>query len=108
MATAGQNMAFQRIQRRFRHSIILHTRQGNRYSAPNVHLAAPLSALTHQAADYRPGKVHFENFNQLKLEISNMKTLPYFDVNAVQERTQNMYNPEGESHMLCLQGPHLN
>ena len=38
----------------------------NRYSA---HLAAPLSALTHQAADYRPGKVHFENFNQMKLEI---------------------------------------
>ena len=40
------------------------------------------SALTHQAADYKPGKVHFENFNQLKLEISNMKALSYFDVNA--------------------------
>ena len=51
----------------------------NRYSA---HLAAPLRVLTHQAADYRPCKVHFENFNQLKLEISNMKALPYFDVNA--------------------------
>ena len=51
----------------------------NRYSA---HLAAPFSALTHQAAGYRPGKMHFENFSQLKLEISNMKTLPYFDVNA--------------------------
>ena len=51
----------------------------NRYSA---HLTAPLSALTHQAADYKPGKVHFENFYQLKLEISNMKALPYFDVNA--------------------------
>ena len=50
-----------------------------RYSA---HLTAPLSALTHQAADYRPGKVHFENFNPLKLDISNMKALPYFDVNA--------------------------
>ena len=36
----------------------------------------------HQAVDYEPGKVHFENFNRLKLEISNMKTLPYFDVNA--------------------------
>ena len=52
----------------------------NRYSALSAHLTAPLSALTHQAADYRP--VHFENFNQLKLEISNMKALPYFDVNA--------------------------
>ena len=42
----------------------------------------PLSALTHQVTDYKPGKVHFENFNQLKVEISNMKALPYFDVNA--------------------------
>ena len=33
---------------------------------------APLSALTHQAMDYKPGKVHFENFNRLKVEISNM------------------------------------
>ena len=32
----------------------------NRYSA---HLAAPLSALTHQDVEYKPGKVHFENFN---------------------------------------------
>ena len=31
----------------------------NRYSA----LSAHLTALTHQAADYRPGKEHFENFN---------------------------------------------
>ena len=31
----------------------------NRYSALSVHLAAPLSALTHQATDYKPGKVHF-------------------------------------------------
>ena len=54
----------------------------NRYSALSAHLAASLSALTHQAADYRPSKVHFENFNLLKLEISNMKALPYFDVNA--------------------------
>ena len=54
----------------------------NRYSAPSAHLAAPLSALTHQPVDYKPGKVHFENFNRLKLEISNMKALPYFDVNA--------------------------
>ena len=54
----------------------------NRYSALSAHLAAHLSTLTHQAADYKPGKVHFENFNQLKVEISNMKALPYFDVNA--------------------------
>ena len=54
----------------------------NRYSALSAHLSAPLSALTHQATDYKPGKVHFENFNQLKVEISNMKAFPYFDVNA--------------------------
>ena len=35
----------------------------NRYSALSAHLAAPLSALTHQATEYKPGKVHFENFN---------------------------------------------
>ena len=35
----------------------------NRYSALSAHLAAPLSALTHQATNYKPGKVHFENFN---------------------------------------------
>ena len=34
----------------------------NRYSALSAHLAAPLSALTHQATDYKPGKVHLENF----------------------------------------------
>ena len=38
----------------------------NRYSALSAHLAAPLRALTHQAMDYKPGKVHFENFNKLK------------------------------------------
>ena len=43
---------------------------------------APLSALTHQAVDFKPGEVNFENFNRLKVEISNMKALPYFDVNA--------------------------
>ena len=51
----------------------------NRY---NAHLAALLSALTHQAMDYKPGKVHFGNFNRLKMEVSNMRALPYFDVNA--------------------------
>ena len=40
----------------------------NRYSALSAHLAAPFSALTHQAVDYKQGKVHFENFNRLKLE----------------------------------------
>ena len=54
----------------------------NRYSALSAHLTASLSALTHQATDYKPGKVHFENFNSLKVEIANMRVLPYFDVNA--------------------------
>ena len=54
----------------------------NRYSALSAHLTAPLSAITHQATDYKPGKVHHENFNRLKMEISNMNALPYFDVNA--------------------------
>ena len=45
----------------------------NRYSA---HLTGPLSALTHQALDYKPGKVHFENFNRVRVDISNMKALP--------------------------------
>ena len=54
----------------------------NRYSALSAHLCAPLSALTHQAMDYKPGKVHYENFNRLKVEVSNMGALPYFDVNA--------------------------
>ena len=54
----------------------------NRYSALSPYLTAPLSALMHQATDYKPGKTHFENFNQMKMEISNMKALSYFDVNA--------------------------
>ena len=60
----------------------------NRYSALSAHLTAPLSALTHQAVDYKPGKVHFENFNGLKLEISNME-LP--------EHEQNCLNLEKEA-----------
>ena len=51
----------------------------NRYSALSAHLTAPLSALTHQATEYKPGKVQFENLNQLKVEL---KALPFFDVNA--------------------------
>ena len=54
----------------------------NRYSALSTHLAAPLSTFTHQATDYKPGEVHLENFQQLKMEITNMKALPYFNVNA--------------------------
>ena len=30
----------------------------NRYPALSTHLAAHLSVLTHQATDYKPGKVH--------------------------------------------------
>ena len=54
----------------------------NWYSAPSAHLCAPLSALMHQAVDYKPSKEHFENFNRLKMEVSNMGALPYFNVNA--------------------------
>ena len=54
----------------------------NRYSALSAHLTAPLSSLTLQVMDFKPGKVHFENFHRLKVEISNMKALPYFDVKA--------------------------
>ena len=34
----------------------------NRYSVLSAHLAAPLSSLTHQATDYKPEKIHLENF----------------------------------------------
>ena len=54
----------------------------NQYSALSADLCVPLSALTHQAVNYKPSKEHFENFNRLKVEVSNMETLPYFDVNA--------------------------
>ena len=54
----------------------------NRYSALSAHLTVPLSALTHQAVDYKSRKVHYENFNRIKMEVSNMRALPYFDVNA--------------------------
>ena len=54
----------------------------NWYSALSAHLCAPLSALTHQAVDYKPSKVHFENLNHLKVEVSSMGALPYFDVNT--------------------------
>ena len=54
----------------------------NRYSALSAHLTTPLIALTNQAMDYKPGKVHYENFNRLKMEVSHMRAPPYFDVNA--------------------------
>ena len=54
----------------------------NRYSALSAHLAAPLTLLTHQATDYKPGKVHLENFQRLKMEISNVRALLYFNINA--------------------------
>ena len=54
----------------------------NRYSALSAHLTSLLSALTHKAADYKPAKEHFDNFNRLKVEISNIRVLPYFDINA--------------------------
>ena len=46
------------------------------------YLTAPLSALTHQDIDYKPSKIHCENFNRLKVEVSYMGALPNFDVNA--------------------------
>ena len=54
----------------------------NRYNALRANLAAPLNELTHQAMDYKPSKEHYENFNRLKVEVSNMRAHPYFDVNA--------------------------
>ena len=54
----------------------------NQYSAHIADLTAPLSALTHQAVDYKPSKEHYDNFNRIKMKVSNMGALPYFDVNA--------------------------
>ena len=54
----------------------------NRYGAMCAHLCVQLSALTHQAVDYKPSKEHFEHFNKLKMEVSKMGAIPYFDVNA--------------------------
>ena len=54
----------------------------SRYSALSAHLAAPLSSLTHQAADYKPEKTHMENFQRLKMEISRTEALPYFNTSA--------------------------
>ena len=54
----------------------------NRYSALSANLSALFSAFTHQLAEYKPAKIHQESFNHLKVEISNMRALPYFDINA--------------------------
>ena len=73
----------------------------NRYSILSTHLTAPLSALTHQAMDYKQGKIHFENFNRLKMEVSNMRALPYFDVNA--ETTLQMDASKKGLHACLIQ-----
>ena len=54
----------------------------NKYSVLSAHLAALLSSLMHQATDYKPEKTHMENFQRLKMEISNMEALPYFNTSA--------------------------
>ena len=54
----------------------------NQYCALSAHLTVPLSALTHQTVDYKPSKEHYCNFTRLKMEVSNMRALPYFDINA--------------------------
>ena len=54
----------------------------NQYTALTAHLTASLSACTHQAIDYKLSKEHYDNFNRLKVEVSDMGTLQYFDVNA--------------------------
>ena len=70
----------------------------NRYSVLSAHLTAPFSTLTHQSADYKLGNVHFENFNWLKLEISNMRGFPYFDVNA--EKTHRWMLPRKDLELV--------
>ena len=54
----------------------------NKYRALSAHLTASLSVLMYQAVDYKPSKEHYDNFNRLKVEVSNMGALPYFNVNA--------------------------
>ena len=54
----------------------------NRYSATCAYHCAPLSILTHQDVDYKSSQEHFEHYNKLKVEISKIGALPYFDVSA--------------------------
>ena len=81
MDTAGQNKGFHmefQMDKETMRSFLGMVNYLNWYSA----LSAPLSALMHQAVDYKPSKQHFENFNRLKVEVSNIRALLYFDVNA--------------------------
>ena len=73
----------------------------NRYSELSLHLTAPLSALTYQVLDYKPSKVHYENINRLKMEVSNMRALPYFDINA--ETTLQMDASKKGLHACIIQ-----
>ena len=76
----------------------------NRYSAFSAHLRAPLSTLTHQAMDYKPGKVHFENFNRLKIEVSKKRALPYFDVNTETTLQIDVFSKKGLGACLIQKG----
>ena len=86
----------------------------NRYSVLSAHLAASLSSLMHQATDYKPEKTHMENFQRLKMEISNMEALPYFNTSAETTLQTDaskkglgaclMQNVKGS--LLCFQGTH--
>ena len=83
----------------------------NRYSALSAHLTAPLSALTHQAADYKPGNMYFQptetgNFQHEGASILWCQCRNNPVDGCFQERTWSMFNPKGKSHMLCFQGPH--
>ena len=42
----------------------------NIYSASCAHICTPLSALIHQAKDYRPTQEHFKLFEEIKKEVS--------------------------------------
>ena len=77
----------------------------SRYIALSAHLAVPLSALMHQAVDYKLGKVHFEKFNRLKVEISNMKANAdtTLQMNASKKRLGACLIQKGKV-MLCFQG----
>ena len=58
---------------------------------------------SHQAKDYKPTQEHFKNFEQLKKEISNVGTLPYFDIN--EETTLQMdASKKGLGACLILKG----
>ena len=74
----------------------------NRYSALSAHLAAPLSALTHQATDYKPGKVpsgelQLTEDGNFQHEGTSILWCQCWDNPAnrcFQEGTQSMFDPE--------------